>query len=950
MVNKCCAFGCKSGYASQDATDVRITFHSFPRDEELRAKWIRANPRKDFTPTNNSRMCSLHFAESDFVEQHCDSNSSRHKSFNSPQLQRRYLKKDAVPSIFSEAPSYLSSPATTPRQSAARASACGRRLQEVERLVTLEEAFTANDSVQSLTPDELLDKLTSEAAVPQSFRWTVIDGALVVYRLQMNDDFVPAVQASVTVKADLSVVVTVKGEKVSSTHYRDIMNTSSLETMSQLLNLMARVKAWSDGDEPAVPHCLLDTAVTCLQQHIDSLDEDSEQLSFIVEQLKLLTTNKYSRHYSPQLTVLAYLVHATSCSAYEVLLHQNVLCLPSVRTLGKITRHVNTNTGLDNTAYLKLRFAKLNAFQRTVLLIIDEIYIAKRVEYCAGKVEGLTAEGTAASTLLCFMIKSVVGKYKDIVAIYPVAGLTAVKQHECYEEVMSTVHEVGFNVVAISVDNAATNRKFFTDCLCSGSLQTSIIDSRTAQPTFLLFDSVHNFKNIYNNFQSRKHFHCPIFEQNLPDGCQANFAHISDLYNHEAAALLKKAHKLSPVVLNPHNVERTSVKLAASVFSESTKDALRYYATHEGKAEWTGTADFITVILKLWNVVNVKSSCKGKHKREISMDPVRSSQDWKLSFLREFADFLKRWEAPGNAGLTRETFLALRHTCLALADCASFLLDRLGFSFVLLGQLQSDAIESRFGWLRQMAGANYFVSMRQVTESDRKIRALSLLKFSKISLEEVENAIHADVVKDKTQSDADSIADSIADALKLDVQPTVSDQNIIFYVSGAIGRSIVRRTKCEHCRESLICSSLLPTIAVNEDLEPQASVFLDSINRGGLVKPTDFTFQLVVHCWRVFEEVCNTQELKSKFLQSTAHRLLFCKIMDRATYTAEYMHLLFGASMCSAGHDLQTHIVGRFFNCVAKNLVKQFTSSSRQSTCSTAKKRKIDKLSSSSNH
>jgi len=86
MVNKCCAYGCKSGYASQDATDVHVTFHSFPRDEELRAKWIRANPRKDFTPTKNSRLCSLHFAESDFVEQHCDSNATRRASFDSPQL------------------------------------------------------------------------------------------------------------------------------------------------------------------------------------------------------------------------------------------------------------------------------------------------------------------------------------------------------------------------------------------------------------------------------------------------------------------------------------------------------------------------------------------------------------------------------------------------------------------------------------------------------------------------------------------------------------------------------------------------------------------------------------------------------------------------------------------------------------------------------------------------
>ena len=59
---------------------------------------------------------------------------------------------------------------------------------------------------------------------------------------------------------------------------------------------------------------------------------------------------------------------------------------------------------LDNTAYLKLRVSKLNELQRHVVLIIDEIYIAKRVEYSAGEIHGLTADGEVASTLLCFMV------------------------------------------------------------------------------------------------------------------------------------------------------------------------------------------------------------------------------------------------------------------------------------------------------------------------------------------------------------------------------------------------------------------------------------------------------------------------------------------------------------------------------------------------------------------
>ena len=66
MVNKCSAFGCKSGYAS-DNTPKEITFHSFPlQNKDQLDAWIRANPRKDFTPSKHSKLCSRHFKEEDF--------------------------------------------------------------------------------------------------------------------------------------------------------------------------------------------------------------------------------------------------------------------------------------------------------------------------------------------------------------------------------------------------------------------------------------------------------------------------------------------------------------------------------------------------------------------------------------------------------------------------------------------------------------------------------------------------------------------------------------------------------------------------------------------------------------------------------------------------------------------------------------------------------------------
>jgi len=45
--------------------------------------------------------------------------------------------------------------------------------------------------------------------------------------------------------------------------------------------------------------------------------------------------------------------------------------------------------------------------------------------------------------------------------------LTAAKLHSCYTEVMSLLKDISFSVVAVSVDNAATNRNFFVSLTVS---------------------------------------------------------------------------------------------------------------------------------------------------------------------------------------------------------------------------------------------------------------------------------------------------------------------------------------------------------------------------------------------------------------------------------------------------------------------------------------------------
>jgi len=72
-------------------------------------------------------------------------------------------------SIFPNLPSYLSSPGVTSCTSATAASAAGRRQQEGRRLEMLEQSFTADDAIESLTTQQLKERLEGESALPGGF-------------------------------------------------------------------------------------------------------------------------------------------------------------------------------------------------------------------------------------------------------------------------------------------------------------------------------------------------------------------------------------------------------------------------------------------------------------------------------------------------------------------------------------------------------------------------------------------------------------------------------------------------------------------------------------------------------------------------------------------------------------------------------------------------------------
>ena len=119
---------------------------------------------------------------------------------------------------------------------------------------------------------------------------------------------------------------------------------------------------------------------------------------------------------------------------------------------------------------------------------------------------------------------------------------------------------------------------------------------------------------------------------------------------------------------------------------------------------------------------------------------------------------------------------------------------------------------------------------------------------------------------------------------------------------------------------------------IDGSLEYGVSTFLDSINHGGLSKPSDYTFMLTVNCWRVFEEIRSTPNLMNQLLFASNQRSLFVKVMERLVCKESVDELLVCDNYCLKGHNLKELLVRRFFNCVAKNLVKDITNKANKVT------------------
>ena len=181
--------------------------------------------------------------------------------------------------------------------------------------------------------------------------------------------------------------------------------------------------------------------------------------------------------------------------------------------------------------------------------------------------------------------------------------------------------------------------------------------------------------------------------------------------------------------------------------------------------------------------------------------------------MEQFVSWLYCWNQDNvqhdSGVLSKETYQTLTHTVCILVILIRELLQHNVLKSILTGKFQTDQLESRFGYYRQLSGSNYLVTVSDVSCSKKKLKVKRLLK--------------------------------------------------LYY--GYVERKTMCKTEYSSCK-AMFRSLEKPFIL---DINPEHFTYFDSINRGGLMFSSYFIFNILLCGYCIFN-LCISKELQSIFL------------------------------------------------------------------------------------
>ena len=136
----------------------------------------------------------------------------------------------------------------------------------------MEQSFHASDDISALTVTELAEKLKTESTVPDGYTILIKNSSLLICWLEVGSDMMAVLKSCIVINYDLTIVISLDGKAVPAAQYGDLCK-GPIQLMSQLVNIMARVKSWIEDVSSRSLELNVQLAITALEDGLETLND-----------------------------------------------------------------------------------------------------------------------------------------------------------------------------------------------------------------------------------------------------------------------------------------------------------------------------------------------------------------------------------------------------------------------------------------------------------------------------------------------------------------------------------------------------------------------------------------------------------------------------------------------------------------------------------------------------
>lgn len=465
------------------------------------------------------------------------------------------------------------------------------------------------------------------------------------------------------------------------------------------------------------------TKLKRLQQEVRTKYIEAMNKLFNEDQVKLLT-NIYKKmpRWSNDTLIKAYRLKFTCGSHGYEELHRNNFPLPSLRTLSRHLENLKFLPGNCNEIYefLKIKIVQFRSNTDTnCVLIVDEMSITCGRFYCTStnRILGESTipsatkniqmsthcEKPLANHAMVFLLGGIASRWKQVVRYELTSGsIHSQVFKSIIEDIITQAESIGLHIHAVTSDMGGSNQSMWKQFGVNVSRYSTIKTfcehpCDKSRKLYFFPDAVHIFKNIRCCLVTNRLFKLSdniVNKYQLPSN-KVLIDHIKDLANFQKDIELKPARKLNDENLDLKNQHfgKMRVKNSTSVLSYDVSSGLKYLSEETSQLDYITTSWFVEQVTRWFDLMSNRNPALA-----LSMlKPQKYSET--IEFLNEIIDIFNQMEI-GTPSAWKPIQTAVLMSTTSLLQLSEYLLNEIGFQFVLSGRFTQDCIENLFSVIR----------------------------------------------------------------------------------------------------------------------------------------------------------------------------------------------------------------------------------------------------------